>query len=260
LEGVSASKQRAFVSKNDFVGFSQGVPKSMKTKDVKKLFNDIRKGMGLKEERTPRNHVDLGKNCDIREKYLKGELFDIGERVVIKKEQTEGTISFLGSNYLIVETDEGQKHRQWLDGVEKLTTKTFSASVSSSLDSRTMRYLDKIINGDKYKRALKVALDIRRSPEHKGLSIERVLDKTAKVCQLDYRNLLSMYSKMKKSKVLPAGLSENVDHVFNAKEKIEKEKKADKLKHDRMMKRATLRKAITSRKRSTPRDVRNIKK
>ena len=29
---------------------------------------------------------------------------------------------------------------------------------------------------------------------------------------------------MKKSKVLPAGLSENVDHVFNAKEKIEKEK------------------------------------
>ena len=53
VEGMSASKQRENAAKNDFVTFAQGVPKSMSDKDTRRLFNDVRKGMGLSGPRIP---------------------------------------------------------------------------------------------------------------------------------------------------------------------------------------------------------------
>ena len=47
IEGMSASKMRGFASENDFTSFSQGLPNTMSNRDAKKLFNDVRKGMGL---------------------------------------------------------------------------------------------------------------------------------------------------------------------------------------------------------------------
>ena len=52
VEGMSASKQRENAKNNDFASFSQGVPKSMNARDAKRLFNDVRGGMGLKETTT----------------------------------------------------------------------------------------------------------------------------------------------------------------------------------------------------------------
>ena len=58
VAGMSASKQRANAQENDYTAFSQGVPKNMNDKDTRKLFNDVRKGMGLKEEKKFKRHVD----------------------------------------------------------------------------------------------------------------------------------------------------------------------------------------------------------
>ena len=48
VTGMSASKQRENAKENDYTAFSQGVPSNMSDKDTRKLFNDVRKGMGLK--------------------------------------------------------------------------------------------------------------------------------------------------------------------------------------------------------------------
>ncbi len=117
VEGMSASKQRANASKNDFVSFSQGVPKTMSNKDARSLFNDVRKGMGLKEERSFKNHVELPVVSETREQYVQGELYQVGDSVVIKETEELGTVSFLGSNYVIVECGD-KKYRKWLDAVE----------------------------------------------------------------------------------------------------------------------------------------------
>lgn len=117
VEGMSASKQRANASANDFVSFSQGVPRTMSNKDARSLFNDVRKGMGLSEERSFKNHIELSPVSETREKYVQGNLYQVGDSVVIKESEELGVVSFLGSNYVIVECGE-KKYRKWLDAVE----------------------------------------------------------------------------------------------------------------------------------------------
>ena len=116
-EGASATKQRAAASENDFITFSQGVPQAMNTKDTRKLFNDVRKGMGLSEETHFKNHVQLAPVNETREQYVKGHLVELGDKVTIKATNEVGVISVLGSNYVIVEKYNGKKSRQWVHAV-----------------------------------------------------------------------------------------------------------------------------------------------
>ena len=117
VTGMSASKQRTNAKENDYTAFSQGVPSNMSDKDTRKLFNDVRKGMGLKEETQFKRHVDLGKLNEMRENYVKGNLYEIGDSVVIKSTEEVGIVSVLGSNYVVVETN-GKRVRKWLQDIE----------------------------------------------------------------------------------------------------------------------------------------------
>ena len=89
----------------------------MSDKDTRKLFNDVRKGMGLKEETKFKRHVDLGKLNELRENYVQGNLYEIGDSVVIKSTEEIGVVSVLGSNYVVVETN-GKRVRKWLQDIE----------------------------------------------------------------------------------------------------------------------------------------------
>ena len=56
---------------------------------------------------------------ETREAFVKGELFELGEHVIIKSTSEVGKITVIGSNYVIVETSD-KTTRQWLDSVEKI--------------------------------------------------------------------------------------------------------------------------------------------
>ena len=114
IEGMSASKQRENAKNNDFTSFSQGVPSSMSNVEAKKLFNDIRRGLGLKESSQFKNHVELERVSETREQYVEGNLFEEGDRVRIKENQKTGYVHRLGANYVIIALDEGRVSRQWL--------------------------------------------------------------------------------------------------------------------------------------------------
>ena len=119
VEGMSASKLRGFAADNNFTSFSQGLG-SMGNKDAKKLFTDVRKGMGIKEETVFSRHVELEPVSETREKFVKGELFELGDQVIVKESDEVGTITHLGSNYVIVQLSEDKVVRKWLDAVEKI--------------------------------------------------------------------------------------------------------------------------------------------
>lgn len=129
VTGMSASKLRAFASDNDFTQFSQGLG-SLSTKDAKKLFVDVRKGMGLKEESVFKRHIELEPVSETREKFVKGELFEVGDQVIVKESDEVGVISHLGSNYVIVQLSEDKVVRKWLDAIEKI--EEMAVSVPSS--------------------------------------------------------------------------------------------------------------------------------
>ena len=121
-EGMSASKMRAAASKKDFTSFSQGIPKTVSNADAKKLYNQVRKGMGLKEQKEFKNHVQLEKVSNVRESYVKGNLFKVGDGIIISESGEYAEVVQLGSNYVIVETKTGT-YRKWLDAVEVLEKK-----------------------------------------------------------------------------------------------------------------------------------------
>jgi len=130
VDGMSASKMRKFAAENDFASFSQGLGK-LNNKDAKKLYTDVRSGMGLKENTVFSRHVELETVSETREKFVKGELFELGDQVIVKESDEVGIITHLGSNYVIVQLGEDKFKRKWLDAVEKVEE---SCSVPSSAE------------------------------------------------------------------------------------------------------------------------------
>ena len=117
--GMSASKMRAAASKGDFTSFSQGLPKTFSNADAKNLFNTVRKGMGLKEQKEYKNHIQLNPISETREQYVTGDLYSVGDKVIVKESDEVGKVTHLGANYVIVEKSNVQK-RYWLDAIELL--------------------------------------------------------------------------------------------------------------------------------------------
>jgi len=113
--GMSASKMRAFAQQNDLAGFAKGLPSGFK--DTSGLFNAVRKGMGLTESRSFRQHIELPPVSQTREEYIEGSLFKVGDLVRIKENNEKGRIIVCGSNYVMVESNDIRK-RYWLDSVE----------------------------------------------------------------------------------------------------------------------------------------------
>ena len=128
-KGMSASKMRQAVMEKDFTSFSQGLPRSVSNSEAKKLYNSVRSGMGLKEQKEFKNHVSLAKVSDRREEYVEGKILNAGDKVTIKENNKNGVVISRGSNYVIVES-EGKQRRYWLDAVElsnqKVVLQTFS--------------------------------------------------------------------------------------------------------------------------------------
>lgn len=110
VSGMSASKMRAAAAENDLETFAKGLPKSFG--EVKELFNAVRKGMGLKESHNFRKHVQLPVVSSLREQYIKGEIFNVGDRVYTEKDRgIIFTICERKSNYVIARRGENGPHQ-----------------------------------------------------------------------------------------------------------------------------------------------------
>ena len=202
IEGMSASKQRENASKNDFTSFSQGIPSSMSNKDAKKLFNDVRSGMGLKETREFKNHIELEKVSEIREKFVEGELFNEGDRVRTKSGKA-GYIHRLGTNYVIVALDEGRISRQWLEDVQLDEMGFGGQSLIKDLMPGVDSFLDKLTHGKQYKAAVRTFLDLRKKNPNRA---RQNLVKAAKIHDVDIRTLDKLFHKMVQQGKMPKHL------------------------------------------------------
>ena len=121
VDGVSGTKLRGFASAGDFSKFAQYMPKDLSNADAKAVFNAVRKGIGLKEQKEFKNHIQLKPVSETREEFVEGH-FQPGDKVVIKATDEIATIVQRGANYLVVESN-GKQFRKWLDAVEILEKK-----------------------------------------------------------------------------------------------------------------------------------------
>ena len=114
-EGMSATKMRAAASKGDFASFKRGVPAKMTIADAKRMFNEVRKGLGLS---TMTETVNFD-TTDIREQYVAGEVYNIGSVV----EDADGVYEVMdrGANYITVVDNEGNLSKKWLNQVVEVS-------------------------------------------------------------------------------------------------------------------------------------------
>lgn len=264
-EGASATKQRDAAKDNDFTTFAQGLPKKVSNADAKKIFNSVRKGLGLKEEKQFKNHIQLEPISDLRESYVDGTLFKEGDQVVMKDTGEIGTIQRLGSNYVIIE-GTGNTYRKWLDAIERVDEKKpeyETASFSQSVSEQTKIFTqdDLIVEqknpedpdiGDRkgsqpvnYHKDLKKSTKIKRDAQFKKQA--KMADDNPKAYKPAPGDATAKTKPSVHTKRFKQMFGEN-DLQNLAKKRIDREKQADKIKHDRMMDRARTRDTIKKNK------------
>jgi len=112
VEGMSASKMRVAASNGDMDSFLQGVPSGFS--DGKKLYRDVRKYMGVREER------DMGDMTDfetLRDAYLTGKIWNVGD--VVEANGAVGEVVRKGTNYLSFVDEDGKVHKAWLHEINE---------------------------------------------------------------------------------------------------------------------------------------------
>jgi hypothetical protein len=238
-QGMSASKMRNAVANKDFTTFSQGLPKSVSNQDAKTIYNTVRKGMGLKEQTEFKNHIQLNPVSDIRESYINGNLFTAGDTVVIKETSEIGKIIQCGSNYVIVETKNGQ-YRKWLDSVE-LIEKEGNQKVAQDKDVSTVAGTQP----KPYYKGLNKKTKKSRASHFKSYANKSDAEKKAAPYKKAPGDATAKTKPSKWTKKFKDMYGEDVDM---AKKKIDREKKIDKIKHDRMLDRARIKDTLKKNK------------
>jgi len=116
VTGMSASKMRAAAVANDFDQFKLGLPKTFK--QGMSLFKDVRKFMGVRESFVPRTNVMTDEDV-VRDLYVEGKLFAIGDIVEDNYTGVSGEVVRRGTNYITFAEQDGTLHKKWLYEVKQ---------------------------------------------------------------------------------------------------------------------------------------------
>ena len=134
--GMSGTKMRDAAKAGKFNEFKKGIPHSLTVLDARRLMNEIRKAYDLEPIKESLNiAVD-----DLREKYFRGEIFNVGDVVVSENKQC--VVVKRGSNHLLL-SEEGTdvKFTRWIKDVslpaeqvqEELTNKTLKSNSTDQI-------------------------------------------------------------------------------------------------------------------------------
>ena len=122
VEGMSASKLRKAVQDDDFDTFRRGTPKGLKDADTQAVFDAVRTGMGGKKKKVKESYElwEIAPKYDhkgLRENYVKGLIYKIGDIVESLNTGLIGEIIRRGTNHLICVTKENYMFKSWVKDV-----------------------------------------------------------------------------------------------------------------------------------------------
>ena len=128
VEGMSASKMRKAVVDDDFDAFRRGTPKELDDGDTQALFDAVRSGMKIKAKKKEVAEMwEIAPRFDakgLREQYINGVIYKIGDIVESLHTGLIGKIVRRGTNHLICVTKEDYMFKSWIRDVMEYTEKT----------------------------------------------------------------------------------------------------------------------------------------
>ena len=122
VEGMSASKMRKAVQDDDFDAFKRGTPKGLKDADAQAVFDAVRTGMKQKKKKVKESYDlwEIAPSLDrkgLRENYVQGLIYKIGDLVESLNTGLIGEIIRRGTNHLICVTKENYMFKSWVKDV-----------------------------------------------------------------------------------------------------------------------------------------------
>ena len=115
--GMSASKMRAAAAKGDIKSFEKGLPKGA---DADGIMKQVRKGMNLTasymymRNLKPVASLEQFEQQQIRDLYIRDQIFNIGDTVDYIKEDLQGKVVRKGTNFIVVEDTKNNLHKAWI--------------------------------------------------------------------------------------------------------------------------------------------------
>lgn len=124
--GISSGMLRKTAADNNFRDFKRGMPKTIKEPDAKRLFNDLRKSMGLSQTTKENYNLwEIAPDLDyknLRENYIKNKIFKINDIIENLNTGLVGKVIRRGTNYLICVTEDDVMFKSWIKDVMEVET------------------------------------------------------------------------------------------------------------------------------------------
>ena len=199
VSGMSASKMRAAAVEGDYDSFKQGLPSGFK--DGERLFRDVRKNMGIREERMM-GELDFYE--EIRDDYLTGKIWNVGD--IIEANGLSGEVVRKGTNYISFMTEDGKVHKAWLSDVRLDEMSWFRRAASKIDQMRHPRGYDNLV-----KRYIQIIKDkggtqVRDASSIKINNPSSIASEVAQEVGLSPRAFVEYINKLVKKGVLPKEL------------------------------------------------------
>ena len=158
MEGLSSSRMRLAAAEGDFKTFRSGLPEGTPRKMAMSLFDTVRQTMNVKDMKEFWNIWEIAPKYDtenLRESYVKKEIFNIGDRVENLNTGLIGRIIRRGANHLICVAENNIMFKSWVKDLrEAIVNATTPSGVPS--DQRLVgtdahrKYVESMVPGSTY--------------------------------------------------------------------------------------------------------------
>ena len=168
VEGMSASLLRKAVMDGDGETFNKGMPKGLSSPDIQALFNSVKSGLNTPapakkktEKKETKESYDLWEVApkydwqNLRENYIKENIFNVGDNVESLNTGLIGRIIRRGTNYLICLAENNVMFKSWIKDVneQKLTNISGVPATQRLVGTDTLRkYAEKMVPGSDWGR------------------------------------------------------------------------------------------------------------
>ena len=158
MEGLSSSRMRLAAAEGDFKTFRAGLPEGTPRKMAMTLFDTVRQTMNVQEMKEFWNIWEIAPKYDtenLRESYIKKEIFNIGDRVENLNTGLIGRIIRRGANHLICVAENNIMFKSW---VKDLKEAVVNATTPSGVPSNQRlvgtdahrKYVETMVPGSSY--------------------------------------------------------------------------------------------------------------
>ena len=158
MEGLSSSRMRLAAAEGDFKTFRAGLPEGTPRKMAITLFDTVRETMNVKEMKEFWNIWEIAPKYDrenLRESYVRKEIFNIGDRVENLNTGLIGRIIRRGANHLICVAENNIMFKSWVkDLKEAIVNATTPSGVPATQrlvgTDAHRKYVETMVPGSSY--------------------------------------------------------------------------------------------------------------